>query len=110
MSATAVIADLVVGVIEKLKGAEKLTASGVAAAVADKVQETIVVVIAVELQKVAAQLGVVLATYDVAEAVQRVLAAWDTAGPGLVARTLDGIEIQEMPQSWHPDPDPEPKA
>jgi len=42
--------------------------------------------------------------------VQRVLAAWDTAGPGLVARTLDGIEIQEMPQSWHPDPDPAPKA
>lgn len=106
MSATAVIADLVVGVIDKLKGAEKLTASGVAAAVAEKVQEALVVVIAVELQKVAAQLGVALATYDVAETAQRVLAAWNAAGPGLVARTLDGIEMVEMPQSWHPDPDP----
>lgn len=94
---SAIITDLVIGVVETLRGkGDKLTAKGVAEAVAERVEETIVTAIAVELQKVAGQLGIVLATHEVAEAAQKVLAAMKAAESrgGLVGRVLDGVQIE----------------
>jgi hypothetical protein len=96
VSATAVITDIVTGVIAKLRGKpDALSASSVVDAVASKVTETVVAAIAVELQKAAAQLGVVLATWDVAEATQAVLTAFE-ARPGTSFGALPTEQVTEI--------------
>lgn len=93
MSATAVITDIVTGVIDKLRGkSDDLTAKVIAKAVAEKVTEAVIAAIAVELQRHANALGLVLATHELADATLEVMQAFETKGRASIASLVD-VEI-----------------
>ncbi len=76
MSITAVVTDIVLEVIERIRGnSSDITAKNVADIVADKVLEAVAVMIKVELEKHAAALGMVIATRELVEACEAVLSA-----------------------------------
>lgn len=104
MSASAVILDIVSAVIGKLRDKPAdWSADKIAQAVADKATEALVTVIAAELAKFQAALGVVLATHEVAEATQHVLEAFESKG----GKSFGALPMTEMPADWKPgDPDP----
>lgn len=108
MSASAVIIDIVSAVIGKLRNKPAdWSAEKIAAAVADKATEALVSVIAAELAKFQAALGVVLATHEVAEAAQHVLEAFAQKGASFGAlpaeeakpneKLVDGVWVKTEP-------------
>lgn len=107
MSVGSVLVDIVKGVIAELRGKDvgDWTTDKVAAAIADKVKEAVAATIATELKSYAAALDIRADSDSIVEAADRILMILRGTAPGLVARTLDGVEMTEMPADWHPPKD-----
>lgn len=106
MSAAAIIVELVSDAIKAVRGnADDITAKNVAEAIADKVKESIAATIHVELEKAAAVLGLELAVIDLAYVTSQLLEKLRNEGPSMTDKLLDGVQIEQMPPGWKPEPE-----
>lgn len=99
-SIVTVAEGVVLAVINELRGkSDDITAKNIATAVAEKAEEAAAAAIKIELEKYEAALGLILAEYDLAGAVQRAFEGIRAAAskPSMTDELLDGADVQEMP-------------